>query len=464
MLFKKVKAEGLAHFSYIFGDQTEAVVIDPRRDIDIYLEIAQKEGMKIKYIFETHRNEDYIIGSKALASASGAEIFHADGELDYQYGRLVSTQKDYKIGRLKLQAIHTPGHTKGSHSYLLRDYDQSPWILFSGDVLFAGDVGRIDFYGKDNIPEIAALLYDSLYNKILPLGEEVILCPAHGSGSVCGSQIAERELTTLGIEKRSNPYLQYENKEKFIKEVGKMESKPQYFKKMEENNLNPSVNKDIPFLPTLTAAEFEKEMKMEDTVVIDIRSDSNYASSHIPESIFLWEEILASFIGWFEDNDRKILLVNEGDYPQKAAATLFRMGYENLKGYLDRGMLSWHMAGKYSESTSIINVQRLCNYLDSNSKDEYILLDIRKEEERIEEGFITEAVEIPLTELQNNIEKISKEIDKDKDMYIFCGSGMRSMTAASLLEYKLDNKVNVVLGGLNAWSSTSCPIKNISST
>ncbi|KXS47414.1 MAG: hydroxyacylglutathione hydrolase, partial [Halanaerobium sp. T82-1] len=240
MLFKKVKSEGLAHFSYIVGDQTEAAVIDPRRDIDIYLEIAKKEGMKIKYIFETHRNEDYIIGSRALAKRSNAEIFHADGELDYQYGQLVEADKDYQIGRLKIEALHTPGHTKGSHSYLLKDYDQNPWMLFSGDILFAGDVGRIDFYGEDNIPKIAALLYDSLYNKILPLGEEVILCPAHGAGSVCGSQIADRELTTIGIEKRSNPYLQFQSKDDFINEVGKMEAKPKYFETMEAANLNPA--------------------------------------------------------------------------------------------------------------------------------------------------------------------------------------------------------------------------------
>src|SRR6056297_1586736 len=201
MLFKKIESEGLAHFSYIIGDQTEAAVIDPRRDIDVYLEEAKKEGMKIKYIFETHRNEDYIIGSKALAAVSGAEIFHADGELNYQYGEAVEVDREYKLGRLKIKALHTPGHTKGSHSYLLKDYDGSPWMLFSGDILFAGDVGRIDFYGEEKLPEIAGLLYDSLYNKILPLGEEVVLCPAHGAGSVCGSQIAEREVTTIGIEK-----------------------------------------------------------------------------------------------------------------------------------------------------------------------------------------------------------------------------------------------------------------------
>lgn len=459
MLFKKIKTEGLAHFSYIIGDKTEAAVIDPRRDIDVYLKEAKKAGMKIKYIFETHRNEDYIIGSRALAAQSSAAIFHADGELNYQYGDLVEDGKEYNLGRLKLKAIHTPGHTKGSHSYLLKDYDGSPWMLFSGDILFAGDVGRIDFYGEEKIPEIASLLYDSLYNKILPLGDEVILCPAHGSGSVCGSQIAERELTTIGIEKRSNPYLNYQNREDFISEVGKMEEKPKYFKVMESKNLNPGLKMDLPFVPALSPKEFEDKMLSDNAVVIDLRSDSDYAASHISNSIFLWEEILASFVGWFLDNEREILLVTGGDYPEKAASTLFRMGFENIGGYLSRGMLSWHMAGKYTESTEIINVKNLCDILDSKSESEYLLLDIRKNEEKQEEGYIHGALEIPLTELQKNIEKYTAELEAEKTIYIFCGSGMRSMTAASLVENKLESRVRVVLGGLNAWSSSSCPIK-----
>lgn len=458
MLFKKIKSEALAHFSYIIGDQNEAAVIDPRRDVDIYLEIAKKEGMKIKYIFETHRNEDYIIGSRALAARSGAQIFHAENELDYQYGEVVNTDKKYKVGTLKIKALHTPGHTKGSHSYLLEEADGSPWILFSGDILLAGDIGRIDFYGEENIPQIASLLYDSLYKKILTLDAGVILAPAHGAGSVCGSQISERELTTIGIEKRTNPYLQFNSKEEFVKNVGKMEAKPRYFKDMEAENLNPSLNSSLPFIPALKVKEFEEKMMAQDTVVIDLRADSNFAASHIPNSLFLWEGILASFVGWFLDQEQKILLVTDGNYPEKSIKSLFRMGYENILGYLSQGMLSWHIAGKYTENISIFNVHRLCDILDSNLSSDYILLDIRKEEEKKEEGYLAEALEVPLTELENNIDKYLENLDKVKNIYIFCGSGMRSMTAASFLENRVNAKPNVILGGLNAWSSTSCPI------
>lgn len=459
MLFKKFKSEGLAHFSYLIGDQNEAAVIDPRRDIDIYLEEAKKAGMKIKYIFETHRNEDYIIGSRVLAEVSGAEIFHAEKELDYQYGNPVDTARDYEVGSLMIEPLHTPGHTKGSHSYLVKEADQSPWILFSGDILLAGDIGRIDFYGKENIPKIASLLYDSLYQKIMPLGDEVILASAHGAGSVCGSQIAERELTTLGIEKRKNPYLQFDSKEEFVKKVGEMEEKPAYFKKMETENLKPPKEQRLPFLPALRPQEFEKEIMNHDAVVIDIRNNSSYAASHISDSLFLEEDILAGFVGWFLDNKENILLLTDGDYPEKAVRTLYRMGYENISGYLSTGILSWHTAGKYTAETKLINVHRLCDILDSNSDSEYILLDIRREEEKKEDGYISGAKGIPLTKLEAELDKYAEELDQKKNVYIFCGSGMRSMTAASLLENKIKAKISVILGGLTAWSSTSCPIR-----
>lgn len=460
MFFKKIESEGLAHFSYMVGDKTEAAVIDPRRDIDIYLKEAQKAEVKIKYIFETHRNEDYIIGSRALAKMTGAEVYHSDGQLNYKYKNEVEDGRKYKIGRLNIEAMHTPGHTKGSHSYILNDYDDQPWMIFTGDILFAGDVGRIDFYGEENIPEIAGLLYESLYNKIAPLGDGVIVCPAHGAGSVCGSQIADKEFTTIGIEKKSNPYYQYKSKEDFMKNVGKMEPQPQYFRDMEAANLVSPDSTEIPFVSALTPMEFEAEIAKENTVVIDTRSDSDYAASHIEDSLYLWEEILAGFVGWFLPLETEILLVNEGHYPEQVIRTLYRMGYENIKGYLSRGMLSWNMAGKKNVATAAVSVQKLCNILDENNKKKYTLLDIRTEEEKEEEGYIEGALEIPLTELEADLENYLDKLDNAKYIYIFCGSGMRSMTAASLLENKTKAEVIVVIGGLSGWHSTTCPIKN----
>ncbi len=454
MIFKRIKSEGLAHYSYIIGDGTEAAVIDPRRDIDIYLKAAEEEGVKIKYILETHRNEDYIIGSKKLAEKTYALIKHSDDQLDYQYGESVVEGDKFKLGRLELEAVHTPGHTKGSHSYILYDFDGSPWMVFSGDALFAGDIGRLDFYGADMIEEMAGRLYDALYNKILPLGDGVILCPAHGAGSVCGSLIAEREWTTIGIEKRSNPRLQYSSREEFQKNVGEMHKKPAYFAEMEEMNLLSPLDSGHPFVPALNAEEFEKLAAEDDTVILDTRTETEFSSAHISGSLSIWSQIISSFVGWLVPTDKKILLVNDGNYPGEIVRQLYRMGYDRISGYLSRGILNWHMSGRKSEKVKTINVDKLCSLIDSG--EDYWLLDIRKKEEIEKEGKIANAHEIPLTEIKYNL----NQIEKDKVIYIFCGSGMRSMTAASILKREIEADIKVVLGGLSGWSSTTCPIKD----
>ena len=238
MLFKRFESEGLAHYSYLIGDGNQAVVIDPRRDCDVYVQVASEEGLRITHVLETHRNEDYVIGSVELASRTGAVIhLSAHDDLDYGYGERIRDGETLKIGRLKLKALHTPGHTLGHMSYLLYDPDGVPWMIFTGDALFAGDVGRTDFYGRDRLEEITGLLYESLFHKILPLGDEVILCPAHGAGSVCGTAIAERTWTTIGLERKHNLKLQYADKADFVEHVGRMLEYPPYFRMMEKLNL-----------------------------------------------------------------------------------------------------------------------------------------------------------------------------------------------------------------------------------
>ena len=170
MLFERVESEGLAHYSYIVGDRNEAVVIDPRRDCEVYSKMASKEGMRIATVIETHRNEDYVIGSMELSARTGAEVWHADGELDYRYGEAVEDGMTWNVGRFKIEAISTPGHTPGSMSYLLRDAGGDPWIVFTGDALFAGDLGRVDLLGMDRAEEMADQLYDSVFKRLLPLG------------------------------------------------------------------------------------------------------------------------------------------------------------------------------------------------------------------------------------------------------------------------------------------------------
>ncbi|MGD8967376.1 MAG: MBL fold metallo-hydrolase, partial [Anaerolineae bacterium] len=231
MLFERFESAGLAHYSYLIGDGTQAVVIDPRRDVEVYVDRATRAGMRISHVLETHRNEDYVIGSRELVAATGATVLRSgEGDLSYGYGESIYDGDTLTVGRLELKALHTPGHALGHMSYLLRDPEGKPWVVFTGDALFAGDVGRTDFYGPDQLDEMTGLLYDSLFHKILPLGDGVIVCPAHGSGSACGSAIAERTWTTIGLERKHNPRLQYTEKDAFVARVGRTLEYPLYFR------------------------------------------------------------------------------------------------------------------------------------------------------------------------------------------------------------------------------------------
>ncbi len=452
MLFKRIESEGLAHYSYIIGDQNEAVLIDPRRDVEKYIDLASEHGMNIKTVLETHRNEDYVIGSYEIKKRTGAKIYHADKELDYTYGEPAEENDTWNVGRLKLEAIHTPGHTLGSMSYILYDPDGKPWMIFTGDALFAGDVGRVDFYGQENLESMAYKLYDSIFNKILPLGDGVIVCPAHGSGSVCAGEIAEREITTIGIEKERNPKLQVEDKEEFAEKVGEMLEYPPYFEKMEEMNLElleyPLSGKIMEYL---SPKEFKN--RAEEAVILDTRKELSFGASHIPGAISIWEDGIPSFAGWFLPYDRPILLVDESGDPSEAVTYLHRLGYDNIEGCLSGGMLSWHMSGQESKSIDTVNVQEVCSILDE--KESTFLLDVRPKDEIKKEGRIEGAKEIHITQLPERME----EVPKDKEVYVFCGSGLRSMTAASLLKRNEWEDIHVVLGGLSGWSSTTCPVE-----
>jgi len=452
MLFEQIKSEGLAHYSYIIGDQNEAVVIDPRRDVQKYIDLASQSGMNIKTVLETHRNEDYVIGSYELKKRTGADIYHADGDLGYTYGEPAEENDTWKVGRLKLEAIHTPGHTLGSMSYVLHDPDGEPWMVFTGDVLFAGDVGRIDFYGEENLEKMAYKLYDSIFNKIVPLGDGVLVCPAHGSGSVCGTEIAERELTTIGIEKERNPKLQVKDKKEFAEKVAEMLEYPPYFEKMEKMNLDlPDHRLSGKTMDFLSPKEFKE--KADNAMILDTRKELSFGASHIPGALSIWEDGVPNFAGWFLPYDKPILLVDEAGNPSKSLTYLKRIGYDNVEGCLAGGMLAWNMQGNESESIDTVNVHEVCDILDSDEST--FLLDVRPQEEIEKKGEIEGAYELHLTKLPENL----GDIPEDRSIYIFCGSGLRSMTAASILKRNGFEDLNVVLGGLSGWTSTTCPIK-----
>lgn len=453
MLFERIVSKGLAHYSYLVGDKFEAAVIDPRLDCEVYVERASSEGMRITQILETHRNEDYVIGSAELASRTGAQVWHADSQWDYGYGLAVEKGQRWKIGRLEVESIHTPGHTPGSMSYLLRDPGGLPWVVFTGDSLFAGEVGRIDLMGKDKAPEMARLQYDSIFNRLLPLGDHILACPAHGAGSVCGEAIAERLWTTIGLERLHNPRLRHIDPDSFVADLLKSQpEKPPYFTHMEKLNLE-GINLAHPPNPKpLSPMDFEAMAK--DAFVLDTRMELSFGGAHVPGAQSIWLDGLASFVGWYAPYNEPILLVTETNNPEEAVRILIREGYENIEGFLAGGMLSWHMSGHNSASIKTMTLQELCRILVKNKPDEIHILDVRSDEELRKDGGVPNAQHIHVTQIPERM----KEIPTDRTVHVFCGSGLRSMIAASFLQRNGWKDLAVVLGGMSGWKSIKCPI------
>jgi len=450
MIFERIKSEGLAHLSYFIGSGDDAVVIDPRRDCQVYFDLARREGMKIKCIFETHRNEDYVIGSLELEKLTGAGIYHGSG-VDFKYGNILKKDgQEFSFGALKLTALHTPGHTDESMSYVLTDPDagKEPIMVFTGDALFVGDVGRTDLYGPEEAPRLAANLYDSIFNKILPLGDGVILCPAHGGGSLCGGAISNREYSTLGLERVQNPALQKTEKEEFVK--FKLEEQlefPPYFKKMEKYNLQgPPLLQGLPVPKLLSPEEFKTEIE-KGAVVVDTRMPHSFGGAHIKGSYSIWLEGLPSFAGWTLPYDKPILLVlEEKEQLETAVRYLVRLGYDNIRGFLNGGIAAWYMEALQIDSFNLISVHDLKARIEKD--EEIVILDVRSDEEW-EAGHIEGAMHIYVGHVEENLDKIPKECP----IVVYCGSARRSNIAASILKKHGYRKIYNVLGSMAAWKN-----------
>lgn len=452
MLLERIESSGLAHYSYLIGDRGTAVVIDPRRDIDVYIEKASQAGYHIRHVLETHRNEDYVIGSLELAARLDVEIWHADEQLDYRYGQAVTDGQVWQIGRFKLQALYTPGHTPGAMSYVLYDQSGAPWMVFTGDALFAGDVGRVDLMGMDRAAEMAGLLYDTLFQKLLPLGDGVIVCPAHGAGSACGSSIVDRPWTTIGIERQRNPRLQYAGRDEFIDRVAQKLEYPPYFRRMEDWNVQgPPVLGTLPVPTPLSPTAFDE--RRQKAVVLDTRSESSFGAAHVPQALSIWMGGLGSFAGWFLPDKEPILLVNETDDPMPAVRHLIRLGYDRVDGCLSGGMLAWHTDGLPSTSIDTVTVQDLCHRLDG--EENLWVLDVRSAKELTHDGEIPGAHHIHITQLPQHLHEVSRA----SKVTVFCGSGLRAMIGASVLRGAGWRDLAVVLGGVSGWNSSSCPLQ-----
>lgn len=443
MFFKKIETKGIAHYSYMVGDNGHIAVIDPVRDVGIYMNEARKAGMKIKYIFETHRNEDFISGSMELGEKSGATIYISDHEdLGYVYGKKIKDGFKLELGNLQLKAIHTPGHTLGHLSYALSEKgNKTPYMVFTGDCLFMGDVGRSDFYGKENLEETTGLLYDSIFKKLLPLGKEVLMFPAHGAGSACGESMDERPFTTLGYEEKYSKVLQVDSKDEFVRNFARMRIKPRYFEKMEILNTKgaPFVGSNI----TLNGFTFEEVKKTKDKILlIDIRTKEAYTGGHIPGSIYLPQKSISTFLGAIFDTSENIVFITDENINNLEEVFWYckRTGFDNLLGYFPDAAKQWENNGKELEKVSTIYIE---DYLKSSTDSDFILRDVRKKEELEDYDPSKNRINIALQDLYKSLEYLKFNIP----IYILCNSGERATIAYSYLKSKGYNPI-VISGGV----------------
>ncbi len=443
MFFKKIETPGLSHYSYLIGDGSDLAVIDPMRDIGIYMREARKAGMRIKYIFETHRNEDYVIGSQELSEKTGAKIYiSAHEELGHVYGEKIEDGFAVRLGGISIKALHTPGHTLGHMSYVVYEEDKKdPYLVFTGDCLFMGDLGRTDFYGKENLEKMTGLMYDSIFEKLMPLGEDVLIFPAHGPGSACGISMDDRPYSTLGHERKYNPVLQVNSKEELIKTFGYMRIKPKYFERMEVLNVEgaPFIGEEV-ILNVLTVKEI-KEM-MNDIILIDARSKEAYFGGHIPGSIYMSKSNITTFIGAILSPDSKVVFAIDGEYDEVEDLYWYckRIGFDNIVGYLPNACKKWEESGSELEKLPTITA---VDFKELPEDGDYILIDIRKSEEIEEDDPSSNRLYLPLQQ----ISQCFRRITKDKPIYILCGSGERATIAASYLKAK-GYRSEVITGGV----------------
>jgi len=454
MLFEMIVSEGIAHNSYIIGSGGSAAVIDPRRDCEAFLKIAARAEMSITHIFETHRNEDYVIGSQELSARCGAGIFHG-ANLSFSYGNKVKEGDVFRFGSLELAVLETPGHTEESISLVVRDPDISPdpYMIFSGDTLFSGDIARTDFYGPDRRAEMAEKIYDSITKKILPLGDGVIVCPAHGAGSICGGEIADHPFTTIGYERKTNRLL-LKGKEAFVEQrIHESPYVPPYFRQMEQyNKTGAPVLGRLPRLHPLGITQVHTLIRA-GAQVIDIRSPTAFGAGHIPGSLSIWRDGIPAFAGWFLTYEHPIVLIDDFNLGlDTVVRRLVRLGYDNIAGYLAGGFPTWFKGGQEIATVQTCSVQQLEERLRTEVP---FILDVRDIRNYRAIGHIRGAHHTYVGE----VPQFLPEIPRDDPIVVYCDAGWKGSLAASYLKKNRFRDVTNVLGGMQAWKNAGFRIE-----
>lgn len=458
MFFESLTSPGLAHVSYLLGDGGQAAVIDPRRDCRVYMERAHRHGAALTHIFETHRNEDYVTGSVPLAALTGAPIYHG-ANLPFRFGLSVHEGDTFEVGKLLFRVLETPGHTPESIALSLADlnFSEDPVAVFTGDTLFIGAVGRTDLN-----PDRAAgaeALYDSV-RRILALGDGVLLYPAHGAGSVCGSNLAQRSFSSLGFEKAHSRLLQLDRQAFVQAKTAETLYRPPYFERMEQVNLaGAPENPDPPVPGPVTADGFARLMRTDNLLPLDVREPEAFSGGHIPVALSIPLDLVPSFAGYLLPYDRPIGLVADGYEPVRtAAARLFRVGYDDVPIFLQGGMSSWAASDRAFERTPGISAAELETRLD---RDEPLtILDVRQISERQKEGAIPGSMPIYVGELPQRLD----DVPRDKSVVTYCDKGPRAIIAASILQRNGYDRVYYLPGSFHAWAAHGLSVEEAEQT
>ena len=455
MIIEQIYTGCLAQGAYYIESDGEVAIIDPLREVDSYIEKAKSNNAAIKYIFETHFHADFVSGHVTLAEKTGAKIVYGPTASTNFDSIIAEDNQVFKIGKITITALHTPGHTMESTSYLLKDENGKDHAIFSGDTLFLGDVGRPDLAQKGEITEkdLAGFLYDSLRNKIMPLADDVIVYPAHGAGSACGKNLSKETVGTIGNQKKTNYALREDmSKEEFIKEVTDgLLPPPAYFP------LNVKMNKEgyksiddviKNSARALSVKDFELIANETDALVLDVRHQSEFIQGFIPSSIFIG--LGGTFAPWvgalIKDTTQPILLVTPIGKEKTTITRLSRVGFDNVLGYLDGSFNAWKNAGKETDSLKSVSAETLEQKINENA----IVFDVRKPGEYTSEH-IENVPNTPLDFLNKHI----SEFPTNKDFYLHCAGGYRSVIAASILKARGYHNVIDVAGGYGAIKDTN---------
>ncbi|TDQ18464.1 glyoxylase-like metal-dependent hydrolase (beta-lactamase superfamily II) [Algoriphagus boseongensis] len=454
MKIEQIYTGCLAQGAYYLESDGEAAIIDPLREVQPYIEKAERRNAKIKYVFETHFHADFVSGHKDLAAKTGAKIVYGPTGMKMGFDAIVAEDnQEFQLGKAKIRVVHTPGHTMESVCYLLINEEGKEEAIFTGDTLFIGDVGRPDLAQKvvkDLTQEkLAAHLYDSLRNKLMPLSDDLIVYPAHGAGSACGKNMSKETSDTLGNQKKTNYALQPMSKEEFIKEVlTGLTPPPAYFPQNVLMNIQgyDSIDEVLERgVKPLTPAEFEAAANETGALILDTRDAQTFAKGFIPNSINIG--IDGSFAVWvgamIPDLKQEILVVAEEGREEEVITRLARVGYDYSIGYLKGSFKAWKESGHEVDSITSISVDELAKIKESDPN--IHILDVRKNSEYLSEH-VMDAENAPLDYINDSMLKVNK----DKTYYVHCAGGYRSMVFNSILRARgYDNLIDVA-GGFKA--------------